>query len=89
MNKLCKLGVAGLVILLIATTNSFGAFQLVRFGLLGNGTFNDPIPIFAGDIISGDLAPGTFWIKLHMGSLWPADDPGTPENERWEYIFST
>lgn len=89
LERLYKIGAAVLVILMVAATSSFGAFQLVRFALLGNGTFMDPIPTFSGDIIAGDLAPGTFWIKLHMGSLWPVDDPGTPENERWDYIFST
>jgi hypothetical protein len=42
---------------------------------------------FIGDILSGTLFPGTFWI-LFDDSSWPTDDPGTPENERWDHIFS-
>lgn len=86
---MCKLGVAGLFILVIASTSVFAGYTKYSYALLGSGSFLDPLPTFSGDIIQGDLAPGTFWIKLHMASSWPADNPGTPNNERWDYIFTT
>lgn len=86
---MCKLGVAGLFILVIVSTSAFAGYTKYSYALLGNGSFLDPLPTFSGDIIQGDLAPGTFWIKLHMASSWLADNPGTPNNERWDYIFTT
>lgn len=89
LEKMCKLGLTGLFVLVIASTSPFAGYQKETFALLGNGSFMDALPTFSGDIIQGDLSPGTFWIKLHLASTWPADDPGTPNNERWDYIFST
>ena len=89
MEKMCKLGIAGLFILVIASTSVFAAFTMESFALLGNGSLMDATPIFSGDIIQGTLAPGTFWIRLNLASSWPLDIPETPENERWDHIFST
>ncbi|HUV35621.1 MAG TPA: hypothetical protein VMX58_01635, partial [Patescibacteria group bacterium] len=79
----------GLFTLLIASTSVYAGFQMETFALLGNGSFMDATPIFSGNIIQGTLATGTFWMRLNMAAGWPADNPGTPNNERWEYIFST
>lgn len=89
MEKMCKLCVVGLFILMIASSSVFAGFTPYSYALLGNGSFMDATPIFSGDIIQGDLAPGTFWIRFNNASSWPMDDPGTPENERWDYIFNT
>jgi hypothetical protein len=88
LNKLFKLGIAGLFVLCIASSTVLAGFTMQTFALLGNGSFMDATPVFSGDIIKGTLSPGTFWIRLNMASTWPADNPGTPNNERWDYIFS-
>ncbi len=81
---------AGLVcgMLLMALTSGYGTeFRTETFALDGNGSFMDYSPTFSGDIIGGTLSPGTFWIEFD-DTGWPQDDPGTPENERFDYIFS-
>jgi len=76
------------LILIIAASSAFAIdFRTETFALLGTGSFMDSPPYFIGDIINGTLAPGTFWISFNDDG-WPEDDPGTPENERWDYIFS-
>ncbi len=78
--------VMGMFILLIAS--HVQAIDLYdNFSLEGYGSFMDANPTWNGDLIGGSLSPGTFWLKVD-GSGWICDNPGTPENERWDYIFS-
>jgi len=72
---------------LVAANASATTFRTERFALDGTGSFMAHPPIFAGTIIGGTLAPGTFWLRFD-DSAWPVDNPGTPGNERWDYIFS-
>ena len=58
-----------------------------NFALEGFGSFMDENPTWSGALTGGTLSPGTFWMKVDA-SGWPSDNPGTPENERWDYIFS-
>ena len=87
MDKRITVGILGLAILAITSGSAGAAFETHTFALLGNGSFMDSPPRFSGDIIQGTLAPGTFWIEFD-DTGWPTDNPGTPENERWDYIFS-
>ncbi len=75
--------------LLIVFSTGAQAIEFIdeTFSLQGYGSFMDAPPRFEGDLIGGTLAPGTFWLEIDDSS-WPADDSGTPENERWNYIFS-
>ncbi|MBP2680829.1 MAG: hypothetical protein H6Q78_692 [Candidatus Krumholzibacteriota bacterium] len=36
---------------------------------------------------AGTLYPGTFVIDID-DVIWPADNPSTPQNERWNYVFT-
>jgi hypothetical protein len=38
-------------------------------------------------ITNGPLAGGSFVIEI-VDPVWPLDNPGTPENERWDYILA-
>lgn len=62
-------------------------YRTERFALLGDGSFMASPPVFSGNIIGGTVAPGTFWFKFN-DTGWPSDDPGTPANERMEYVFA-
>jgi len=87
LNKKLLLTVTVLCILAIAATTACAAFRTEKFALRAYSSFMSHPPIFAGDIIGGTLYPGTFWIAFD-DTGWPADDPGTPQNERWDYIFA-
>jgi hypothetical protein len=64
------------------------ANQTVSFSLNGSGSLlNSPVS-FQGLIDSGPLSGGSFVIEIDDAG-WPLDDPGTPENERWDYILAT
>lgn len=82
---LCMLMACMLV--LGATGASDATTTLWRFALSGTGSFMDSPPIFSGNIIGGTLSPGTFWIRFD-DTGWPADNPGTTENERMAYLIS-
>ncbi len=58
------------------------SFQLSGFG----GYIITPA-VFDGSIFGGTMAPGTFIIDIDDVS-WPVDNPATPQNERWDYIFA-
>lgn len=88
MDKKLALGAVGFLLVLAFMTFPASAAMIVEtFALSGNGSFMASPPIFSGNIIAGTLAPGTFWFELNDNG-WPVDDPGTPNNERWDYIFS-
>lgn len=82
----------GVFVLIISTVllsaGDNASAQKIHFSLQGNGSFMDSPPRWSGDIIGGELSGGTFWMEFD-DSNWPEDDPGTTENERWDYIFST
>jgi hypothetical protein len=63
-------------------------FRTETFALDGGGSFMDSPPFWSGNITAGTLSTGTYWISMDDSS-WPADNPGTPNNERWDFIFST
>ena len=86
LDKRITVGILGLAILAITSASAGAAFETHTFALLGNGSFMDSPPRFSGDIIQGTLFPGTFWIEFD-DTGWPTDNTGTPENERWDYIF--
>jgi hypothetical protein len=75
------------LVLLSMNYPASAAFLTETFALSGNGSFMASPPVFSGNIIAGTLAPGTFWFRLD-DTGWPADDNGTSNNERWDYIFS-
>lgn len=78
--------ILGAAICMVAPAQSV-TFRTETFALLGSGSFMQSPPVFYGTIINGTLSPGTFWFKFD-DTGWPMDDPGTPQNERMEYIFA-
>lgn len=80
-------GVACVFVLAMVASADAITFKQENFALLGSGSLMDSPVQFNGDIIQGTLAPGTFWIRLDDTS-WPSDNPGTPENERLDYVLS-
>ncbi len=87
MSNSIRTGVLALAILIFAASGIIADTRTETFALSGTGSFMDHPPWFEGDIISGTLSPGTFWVAFNDDG-WPADDPGTSNNERWDYIFS-
>jgi hypothetical protein len=87
--KLIFFGITGICLLAFAAFNANAIeYQTCTFALNGSGSFMDTWVYFTGDIVSGTLAPGTFWVKFDSDD-WDEDIPETPNNERWDYIFST
>lgn len=76
-----------LFITMLAASSVCAGVIFEDFALTGYGNFMNTQPGFLGDIIGGTLSPGTFWIKIDATG-WPDDDPETPNNERWDHIFS-
>jgi hypothetical protein len=64
-----------------------GAVRNETFKLSGFGGYAISPADFDGSMTAGTLNPGTFVITID-DVIWPVDDPGTPQNERWEYIFA-
>ena len=87
MKKLTIQAAVLIFVLSAAASPSSAAFLTETFALSGSGSFMDSPPMFSGEIIAGTLAPGTFWFRID-DTGWPADDPGTTANERWDYIGS-
>jgi hypothetical protein len=75
------------IVVLAVVTAGATTFRTETFALRGTGSFMSHPPIFAGYMIAGTLNPGTFWVAFNETG-WPVDDPGTPQNERWDYIFA-
>ena len=86
-NKAMVFLVSAFFLMILASAVNATDFRTETFALTGTGSFMDSPPVFIGTIISGTLSPGTFWIRFD-DTGWPVDDPGTPNNERWDYIFS-
>lgn len=88
MKRKLLLGLAGFLILAFAAFDlSAIEFRTETFALDGGGSFMDSPPYWSGNITAGTLSTGIYWISMDDSS-WPVDDPGTPENERWDFIFS-
>jgi hypothetical protein len=88
LNRKLLLGIAVLCILVFAVASvSAITFRTERYALNGTGSFMAHPPTFAGQFTAGTLYPGTFWISFD-DTGWPADDPGTPQNERIEYVIA-
>jgi hypothetical protein len=79
--------IAFCILTLAVTSASATTFTTEKFALQGTGSWMASPPIFYGDIIGGTLYPGTFLFAFD-DTGWPTDNPGTPENERWNYIFA-
>jgi len=80
--------VLSLVMLSATASLAVAATQTVPFSLNGSGSMlNSPV-IFQGMVDSGPLSPGWFVIELD-DSGWPLDNPGTPEDERWDFLLAT
>ena len=87
LNKL-TLGAVGLFLVLASMTCPASAeYKTETFAFSGNGSFMASPPVFSGNNIAGTLSPGMFWFRMD-DSGWPADNLGTPNNERWDFIFS-
>jgi len=63
-------------------------FRTETFALDGGGSFMDSPPYWSGNITGGTLSTGVYWISMDDSS-WPVDNPGTTNNERMDFIFST
>jgi len=66
---------------------SNAAVRSETFKLSGSGGYAISPAEFNATVYSGTLFPGTFNIEID-DVTWPTDNPGTPENERWNYIFT-
>ena len=64
-----------------------GAIRNETFVLSGFGGYAITPADFDGSMTAGTLYPGTFVIDIDDVS-WPVDNPGTPQNERWNYVFA-
>ena len=90
MNGKLLLGIFLLCILIFAVAGvSAQGYTTYKYSLSGTGSFMAHPPTFAGQIIAGNakLYPGTFWFVFD-DTGWPTDDPGTPQNERLDYIIA-
>lgn len=89
MKRYCNCAFAFSVFLLVFLLIPYNAVaQQETFCLSGNGSMLLSPPGWEGIIDCGTLDGGYFTIYID-DTGWPTDDPGTPENERWNYIVST
>ncbi len=80
--------ITAVVFLVGSTTGIMAASQTVSFSLNGSGSLlNSPVT-FQGMIDSGPMSPGSFVIGID-DTGWPLDNPGTPQDERWDFILAT
>jgi hypothetical protein len=68
-------------------TSGFAANQTVSFTLNGSGSLLNSPAVFQGIIDSGPMSGGSFVISVD-DTGWPIDNPGTPNNERWDYLLA-
>jgi len=89
LNRKLLRGIFLLCILIFAVAGvSAPTITVHRYSLQGSGSFMASPPVFAGQIIASlTLYPGTFWFMFD-DTGWPADDPGTPQNERLDYVIA-
>jgi hypothetical protein len=74
-----------LLVLLLYPQNA--AAQTETFCLSGTGSLLLSPPGWEGFIDCGTLNGGYFTIHVD-DTGWPVDNPGTPQNERWNYIVA-
>jgi len=76
-------------VLVLGAANMAGAAsQTVTFSLNGAGSLLNSPAGYQGMIDSGAMSGGWFVIEID-DSGWPTDNPGTPTNERWDYLLAT
>lgn len=76
-----------ILILLMSPVWSSAAIKNETFKLSGFGGYAITPAEFDGSIYAGTLSPGTFVIEID-DVIWPSDNPATPQNERWQYVFA-
>jgi hypothetical protein len=57
------------------------------FSLNGSGSLLNSPAVFQGIVDSGPMNGGSFVIEID-DTGWPVDNPGTPQNERWDYLLA-
>lgn len=87
MLRLLRTAIPILVIFLLIPMWANGAMRNETFKLSGFGGYVVSPAGFDGSINGGTLSPGTFVIDID-DVIWPLDNPATPQNERWQYIFT-
>lgn len=91
MNKICNYaGALFLLLMMLLLLPQSAAAQLwveETFCLSGTGSMLLSPPGWEGMIDCGTLDGGYFTIFIDETG-WPTDNPGTPENERWDYIVA-
>ena len=86
MRRVLRLAIPILLVLMCPAW-AWGGLIHPSFKLSGFGSYCISPAGFDGSIISGTLSPGTFVIDID-DVIWPVDNPGTPQNERWQYVFA-
>jgi hypothetical protein len=66
---------------------ALAANQTVPFSLSGSGSLLNSPAVFQGNIYDGPMSGGWFVIEID-DTDWPIDNPGTPQNERWDYLLA-
>jgi hypothetical protein len=85
--KSLVLVLSAVLILGITSADVFGQTPLA-FDLNGSGSISGDPPVFQGLVSSGPMAGGMFVIEID-DTGWPIDNPGTPQDERWDFILAT
>lgn len=74
--------------LLFCSATGVGAATITfAFNLNGGGSLLNSPAVFQGIITSGPMNGGSFVIEID-DSGWPIDNPGTPEDERWDHLLA-
>ena len=81
------IAVAALALAFGTVADSVAANQQVSFTLNGSGSLLNSPAMFQGIIDSGPMSGGSFVITID-DTGWPIDNPGTPNNERWDYLLA-
>ncbi len=76
-----------ILLILMYPVWSSGAVRNETFKLSGFGGYVISPAGCDGSIYAGTLSPGTFVIDID-DVIWPVDNPATPQNERWQYVFA-
>jgi hypothetical protein len=79
--------VVSLALVFGSVSTGVAANQTVTFTLNGSGSLLNSPAVFQGIIDSGPMSGGTFVINVD-DTGWPIDNPGTSNNERWDYLLA-
>lgn len=79
--------VVSLALVFGTASAGWAANQTVSFSLNGAGSLLNSPAVFQGIIDSGPMSGGSFVISID-DTGWPIDNPGTPNNERWDYLLA-